>query len=317
MSRATPRDPALAGAYANSAQIIKRKARSFYFASRFLQPEQRRDVNALYAFCRTVDDIADLPESGASVGDARSRLDGWRTWLGAGAHPDDDPIKYGLAHVIRKHDLPLTPLFELVDGLYDDLEPRQLPDAASLDRYCYCVAGTVGIVMAALLGARDPRARDRARDLGIAMQLTNVLRDVGEDLARGRIYLPADDMARHGYRRSDLERGVIDERLVALLHTYIERARHCYRQGLIGLRYLPHANRLPIAIAAHAYAGILVKIECAGYDVFTQRARTTRRDKLLLAARLGLYHTGAGLWAPGSNDRHALSFIRDGLAGDR
>lgn len=287
-----PADPALERAHAHSRSIIKARALSFFFASRFLAPEQRRDVSALYAFCRTVDDIADLPENDASIGDARSRLDHWREWLDAGAPSADDPIKYGLAHVIRRHQLSLAPLVELLDGLYDDLEPRHVPDAASLERYCYCVAGTVGIAMAALLGARDRRAHDHARDLGIAMQLTNVLRDVGEDLARGRIYLPADAMARHGYRRSDLERGIINEHFVALLRAHSERARHFYRRGLLGLRYLPRANRLPIAIAAHSYAGILDEIEHAGYDVFTQRARTGRRDKLLLAARLSLYQRG-------------------------
>jgi phytoene synthase len=304
----TPSDPALRCAYACAARIINERARSFAFAARFLPPEQRRDVAMLYAFCRTVDDIADLPASDASLHDTSAQLNRWRAWLDAGAPFAADPIQYGLAHVIRAHDLPLTPLRELLDGLRGDLEPRQLPDAAALDRYCYCVAGTVGIVMAALLGAHEPAARDHARDLGIAMQLTNVLRDVGEDLARGRIYLPADEMARRGYRRSDLERGIVDERFVALLQAYIARARRLYRQGLLGLRFLPRTSRLPIAVAAHTYAGILSKIEQAGYDVFTRRVHTGRREKLLLAARLSLYQHVGG--ASDAHERHPISFIR-------
>lgn len=283
-----PADVALERAYQHCAGIIKSKAHSFYFSSRFLPPERRDDVYALYAFCRTVDDIADVPGDGAS---ATARLAEWKGWLRAGAPPHpDDPITYALGHTVRRYDLPLTPLLDLLDGVRDDLQPRHLPDAAALDHYCYCVAGTVGIVMAALLGANNPAALRPACDLGIAMQLTNVLRDVGEDLERGRIYLPASDMARHGYGRSDLERGVVDDRFVALMSQHIARARDYYARGMHGIALLPPESRFPIALAAHTYAGILNRIERAEFDVFTRRAHTGRRDKLLLAARLYLRH---------------------------
>jgi phytoene synthase len=120
------------------------------------------------------------------------------------------------------------------------------------------------------------------------MQLTNVLRDVGEDLARGRIYLPAEDMARYGYRRADLEQGIIDERFAALMREYIARARAYYASGLAGVELLPRDSQFAIAIAAHTYAAILAKIERAGFDVLTQRVRTGRRDKLVVATRLCL-----------------------------
>jgi 15-cis-phytoene synthase len=308
-------DPLLERAYAHCARIIAEKARSFYFAARFLPADKRREVYALYAFCRTVDDIADIPEDSASVAAIRLRLDGWRDWLRAGAPSRDDPVRRALAHVVRTHDLPLSPLLELLDGLSDDVGPRHLPDLAALEHFCYSVAGTVGMVMAVLLGARDTRALGPARDLGIAMQLTNVLRDVGEDLSRGRIYLPADAMAHYGYRRSDLERGVIDERFATLLQCYIQKARAYYRKGLAGLPYLPHDSRLPIALAAHSYAGILTRIEGAGFDVFTQRLRTGRRDKLLLAARLGFNHLATRRFAPAARARHALGYIDYDLPG--
>ncbi len=299
-------------AYAQSARLIENKARSFSFAARFLPAQVRRDVYLLYAFCRTVDDIADLPEDGASTHAVRTRLDQWRDWLRAGAPYDDDPIKYGLAHVIRERGLPLYPLCELLDGLYDDLQPRHLPDGAALDLYCYRVAGTVGIAMAALLGARDPRALGHARDLGIAMQLTNVLRDVGEDLDRGRIYLPAAEMERRGYRRRDLEHGVVDERFAALMRHYIERARRYYTSGLVGLQFLPRDCRLPIALAAHTYAAILTRIEQAGFDIFAQRVSTGRREKVLMAVRLGLHHAALGWPTRRADASHAVSFIRRG-----
>ncbi len=280
-------DPALAYARAYCTEIIKTKAHSFYFASRFLPADKRQDVFALYAFCRTVDDIADLPQQGAAAGTTILQLQRWRAWLVDGATArDDDPVKYALGQVVRDHDLPLQPLLDLVDAVCEDLDPRHLPDFLTLERYCHGVAGTVGIAMAALLGARDPDALIYARDLGIAMQLTNVLRDVGEDLARGRVYLPADEMARFGYQRDDLERGVLDERFIELMRFHVARARHYYSRGSAGLRYLPRDSQFPIAVAARTYAGILTKIERANFDVFTRRARTGRRDKLLLAANL-------------------------------
>ena len=166
--------------------------------------------------------------------------------------------------------------------------PRHLPDVRALDEYCYRVAGTVGLVMAPLLGTRDATALACARDLGIAMQLTNVLRDVGEDLGRGRIYLPAAEMARYGYGRADLERGVIDARFVGLMRHAIARARRYYAWGLADVGLLPHESRVGIALAAHTYAGILSAIERAAYDVFTQRVHIGGWDKLRLVTRLRL-----------------------------
>lgn len=289
MSRTAVADTLLEQAYAYCARLTAGKARSFYFAARFLPSATRRDVLALYAFCRTVDDIADLPAQGASIEAIRRQLDDWRRWLHAGAPTQDDPIRYALAHAVRAYHLPLSPLLELLAAVDDDVEPRHLSDLAALERYCYGVAGTVGIVMAALLGA-EASAWQPARDLGIAMQLTNVLRDVGEDLARGRIYLPAAEMARYGYARTDLERGVVDGRFVALMRHSIARAHHYYARGLAGVGQLPRESQVGIALAAHTYAGILTAIERADYDVFTQRARTSRWEKLQLVTRVRLEH---------------------------
>jgi len=291
-------DPAHQRALTHCTGIIKQKAHSFYFASRFLPSDKRQDVFALYAFCRTVDDIADLPQQNPALGSTVDQLQEWGSWLVAGAPVRiDDPVKYALGRVVRERGLPLQPLIELVDTVCEDLDPRHLPDYPALERYCHGVAGTVGITMAALLGTRDADALTYARDLGIAMQLTNVLRDIGEDLIRGRVYLPADEMARFGYARSDLERGVIDDRFVALMRFHVVRARHYYSRGVDGLRYLPLDSQFPIAIAARTYAGILTKIERANFDVFTRRARTGRRDKLLLAGRL-YTHRWRGAAAP-------------------
>jgi phytoene synthase len=309
VAKARSADPRLDRAHAYCARIITRKARSFHFAARFLQEDKRRDVYALYAFCRTVDDLVDLPEQGASGDAIQRQLAGWRQWLQAGAPPGADPIRYALAHAVHRYNLPLSPAIELLDGIAADMEPRHLPDVAALERYCYAVAGTVGIMMAALLGARDPRALACARDLGIAMQLTNVLRDVHEDLARGRIYLPAADMARYGYTRHDLERGTVNEPFVALLRAYIALARDYYAAGMAGICLLPRESRLPISLAAHLYAAILTRIEQAEYNVFAQRVRTTRADKLWMAARLSLNHYTSRSGAGEGGARHVVGFL--------
>ncbi len=301
-SRTAPRDSALfdAAARAHCTAIIKEKAHSFHFASRFLPRDKRQDVFVLYAFCRTVDDLVDNPQEGVDHVAMLSQLDDWRRWLLDGA-PDDDEnlVKHALSRVVRTHDLPLQPLVDLVDCVRSDAEPLHIADMAGLEHYCYGVAGTVGIVMAALLGASDPAARRHACDLGTAMQLTNVLRDVGEDLQRGRIYLPADEMDRLGYTRVDLEQRVMDERFIRLMRRYVEHARCYYESGIEGLRLLPRDSQFPIAVAARTYAGILEKIEQAEFDVFTRRAHTGRRDKLVLAARLYAHRLRPSLLAAG------------------
>ena len=266
-------------------RITQTRAHSFYFASRFLPPEIRRNVIALYAFCRVVDDIADLPPTDPIISPARS-LEDWRAWLLAGAPSDNDLVRHALSRVVASTGLPRWPLIKLVESLIEDLAPRHLPNLAELERYAHGVAGTVGSAMAYLLGALDPEAQIPAQALGLAMQMTNVLRDIGEDQARGRIYLPADHMARAGYSQDDLGREVVDIRFVRLMRPLIGRARELYAEGLAGIPVLPGPCRFPVALAANAYAGILTDIERVGYHVFHYRAHTRRHDKVLLAARL-------------------------------
>jgi len=270
-------------------QITKSRAHSFYFASRFLPPDSRRNVIALYAFCRVVDDIADLPPADPAVSPVQN-LEDWRAWLLAGAPSESDLVRHALACVVAVTALAPQPLIELIESLIEDLTPRHLPNLAALERYAHGVAGTVGSAMASVLGALDPEAQIPARSLGVAMQLTNVLRDIGEDQARGRVYIPADHMARVGYSRIDLARGVVDDRFVQLVRPLIRRARELYAEGLMGIPLLPRPCQFPVALAANAYAGILTDIERVGYNVFHYRAHTRKRDKMLLAARLSFPH---------------------------
>lgn len=265
-------------------QVIREHAKSFYFASHFLPLEKRQAVFALYAFYRTVDDCVDRRSPGESPRAVVLQLDAWRRWLLDRSGPMPlEPVCSALGYVLDRYSVPVWYLAQLLDGVQSDLQPRRLQSFDELEHYCYQVAGTVGLVMASILGTQDDAALLRARDLGIAMQLTNVLRDVGEDLDRQMIYLPADELQRFRYSPERLALRRVDADLMALLRMQIRRARSYYRSGLAGIPALPRDSQFPIYLAARMYGAILHKIERGGYDVFSRRARTRLPEKVLLA----------------------------------
>jgi phytoene synthase len=155
-----------------------------------------------------------------------------------------------------------------------------------LEVYTYGSAAVVGLMMCRVVGADDRQADPHAEALGVAMQLSNFLRDVAEDWRRGRVYLPLEDLKRFGYREEDLAAGVVDGRLVSLMRFEIERARKLYAYADEGIKYIPRGRRWPVMVARELYAGILGRIEARGYDVFSGRAETSRPRKLLVAARV-------------------------------
>ncbi|HWE63936.1 MAG TPA: phytoene/squalene synthase family protein [Chloroflexota bacterium] len=279
-------DASLISSYAHCRAIIRRQAHSFYFASFFLPAHKRRDVFALYAFYRTVDDLVDRRPADSSGSTVVAQLARWRAWLHDRRSPSPlDAVCPALGTVIDRYHIPLRYFDALLDGVERDLAPCRLRDFAELERYCYLVAGTVGLVLSYVLGVDDEAALAPARDLGIAMQLTNVLRDIGEDLERGRIYLPADELARWHYSAERLALRRVDADFVALMRMQIARAREYYRAGTAGIPHLSHDSRFPIVLAARMYSGILRQIERGGYDVFTRRACTRMPEKIWIASR--------------------------------
>lgn len=278
-------DAILFRSYAHCSEIIRRQAHSFHFASLFLPASKRRDVFALYAFYRTVDDLVDCRPYDRSASSVVADLDGWREWLQHRHKCGNHPVRPALAAAIDRYGIPIRYLQEMLDGVERDLYPCHLRDFAELKRYCYLVAGTVGLVMSYVLDVKDERALANACDLGIAMQLTNVLRDIGEDLQRDMIYLPADDLADFGYSADRLKRRIVDEDFIALMRMQIARARGYYRIGMAGIPYLRCDSQFPILLAARMYGGILRKIECCGYDVFSRRAHTHLPEKLWIASQ--------------------------------
>lgn len=272
-------------------RILAKHGRTFHFAARFLPTRLQHPVVTLYAFFRTLDDLVDEPGAGHQSRDVRLELDAWRDWFTSDrVQPAPrEAMGTSLAALIDDYQLPIPLFLDFLDGLSADLEMHQIQNRGELHRYCYGVAGTVGLAMTHLLGATSPQALAAAKDLGIAMQMTNILRDVGGDLALDRIYLPLDELTRFGSSREHVyqlfkdQRGP-DERFRALMRAQIAYAHRYYASGVAGIFLLPPECRLPILLAARLYRRILFVIERNQYDVLRWRAATSFPEKLREAA---------------------------------
>lgn len=270
----------LSDAYDYCRRIIQQIARTFYYGSLFLPEQKRRASWALYAFCRVADDIADEPDL---YPEPLSALARWRHGLvDAYDGKPRGPVMRAWADALTRWPIPLQPALDLLDGVEMDVHGATYATFEDLRLYCYRVAGTVGLLTAPILGYDDPEAPQAAVDLGIAMQLTNILRDIGEDRARGRVYLPADEMAAFGYGRDDLERGVINAAFINLMEFQIARAETYYERGMAGLSLLHADARLAITLSGELYRAILYRIRRNHYDVFTQRAHIPLTGKLAI-----------------------------------
>lgn len=265
--------------------LTKRNAKTFYFASRFLPKEQRLATYAVYAICRISDDSVDEPEGFGN----RSGLDQARRDIEA-AYGDEalsSAVLLAFRATVRRYQIPKLYFDELLDGMEMDLTKRRYADFDELYRYCYKVAGVVGLIMLSLFGQRDPRAPEHAVQLGVAMQLTNILRDIKEDLDKGRIYLPQDELARFGISEADLALGKVADRLKDLLAFQIARARDYYARATLGIQMIAAVrSRLVALVMKEIYAGILGEIERNGYDVFSRRAHVSGGKKLRAALRI-------------------------------
>jgi phytoene synthase len=273
--------------WARCEEIARNHGRTFFLASRFLPPARRRGVVATYAYCRTADDIVD--ESPATGLDAAAvALTAWEAQL----EQPDDPVALAFAATRVRFSVPLEPVRDLLAGIRMDLTTTRYQTWADLRAYCYRVAGTVGLMVAPILGCRDDRTLDHAAELGIAMQLTNILRDVGEDARRGRLYLPLDEIAAFGCDPDAILAGRPGDRFPALMAFQIERARTLYVEARRGIAALLPSGRFTTLAAAHLYAGILTEIEAHDYDVFRTRARVSSAHKLRALPRIAALFVG-------------------------
>lgn len=279
---------AVAAGYREAKDVCRKHARSFYFASAVLFGPRRRAAFAVYAVCRKLDDLVD--EQGATEVQLQSAAEAVNHLFDGTAPTATSPFSPSLSaafhDVVIQFGLRREPFVELLRGLAMDLQPRRYASWAELDLYCYRVAGTVGEMMAPILGCRDERALSQAIALGKAMQLTNILRDIKEDFLRGRVYLPQDEMQRFGVSETQLAEGRINDGLIAFMRFQIGRARSLYAEGARGFWALAHwGGRTCARVMSAVYGGILGVIEQAHYDVFATRARVSWWGKLALATR--------------------------------
>jgi phytoene synthase len=254
---------------------------SFYHSFRFLPTERRRAIIALYAFCREVDDAVDDTVDPAV---ARIKLEWWRNEVAAifdGA--PQHPVAKALQPIVRAYKLPQEHLIAVIDGMVMDLELDRYPDFDLLERYCDRVAGVVGLMSAQIFGYTEDSTRVYARDLGIAFQLTNIIRDVGEDVRRGRVYLPQDEMSRFGVTDADLLQQRVTPGFKALMVFQVERARAFYARAFAALPPVDRRSQRPGLIMAAIYRALLDEIEGDGFHVLDRRFSLTPLRKAWIA----------------------------------
>jgi len=254
---------------------------SFYYSFLFLPPEKRRAIIALYAFCREVDDVVDEC-SDPQV--ARAKLAWWRQEIaGAFAGNPQHPVTCALAPAVQRFNLPPEQFQEIMDGMEMDLTQDRYPDFRSLALYCHRVAGVVGQLSAEIFGYQDRATQKYAQELGLAFQLTNIVRDVGEDARRGRIYLPLDEMAKFGVAPADVVQGRESEGFRRLIASQIARTRGHYERALALLPAQDRPSQRPGLVMAAIYRTLLDEIERDGCRVLNQRVALTPIRKLWIA----------------------------------
>jgi phytoene synthase len=247
----------------------------------FLPPERRRAIIALYAFCREVDDVVDETSDPEL---ARTKLAWWRQQISAvyGGSPQH-PVALALQAIVGTYRLPEAHFQTVIDGMAMDLERNRYLDFTDLERYCHRVAGVVGLMSAEIFGYVNPATLTYARDLGIAFQLTNIIRDVGEDARRGRIYLPQDDLARHGVSATSLLQHETGPGIVPLMAEQVARARRWHEQAMSALPAEDRRTQRPGLIMAAIYRALLDEIERDNYRVLEHRIALTPLRKLWIA----------------------------------
>ena len=256
---------------------------SFYYSFLFLPPERRRAITALYAFCREVDDVVDECQDPQI---AATKLVWWRMEIARlyEGRPEH-PVTQALQAVLPKFNLPQEQLLEIIDGMEMDLTQTRYLDFKALSLYCYRVASVVGLLAAEIFGYEDRKTQKYAHDLGMAFQLTNIIRDVGEDARRGRIYLPIDELQQFDVKAADILNARYSDNFRRLMEFQIERAERYYDQAFAPLAASDRRAQRPGLVMAAIYRALLKEIRLEGCQVLTQRTSLTPIRKLWLAVK--------------------------------
>lgn len=273
----------LTTSYSTCRRLARRSAKNFYYSFLVLPREKRRAMCALYAFSRQTDDLGDSPRP---VEERRRALAAWRRSLERGLSGSfDSPIFPALADTVARYQIPQQYLHELIDGVEMDLDHSHYQTFDDLSGYCYKVASVVGLSCIHVWGFHDQRAFAPAIQCGIAMQLTNILRDLKEDVDGGRIYLPQDDLERFNYTPHDLRSGTVDKRFRDLMRFEVSRAEGLYAAAAELGAWLSPDGRAVFGAMTNIYRGLLEEIKRADGDVFGRRIRLTTWRKLRIAGR--------------------------------
>ncbi len=283
----------LEDAYESCRQETAQWAKTFYIGTLLLPPVKRRAIWAIYVWCRRTDELMDSPEAQARpVDELAERLDKWedltRSMFQGHVRSSLDAV---MVDTLERFPQSIQPYLDMIDGQRMDLHRHRYATFEELELYCYRVAGTVGLMTQGVMGLDPayttapwsslPDPSEAAIALGIANQLTNILRDVGEDRARGRIYLPLEDLERFGYSEADLMAGRLNSDWKALMAFQLQRAREWFARSEAGVRWLSADARWPVWTSLRLYRGILDAIEKLDYDVFNNRAYVSTWGKLL------------------------------------
>ena len=256
---------------------------SFYYSFLFLPPERRQAIMALYAFCREVDDVVDECND---ISLASTKLAWWRQEVERiGAGNPQHPVGQALKNVAPGINLPKEQLLEIIDGMEMDLQQSRYLDFKGLSLYCYRVASVVGLLAAEIFGYQDRQTQKYAHDLGMAFQLTNIIRDIGEDARRGRIYIPVDELQQFNVTAKDILDGKYSDNFTALMQFQYERAQRYYEQAFAQLPAIDRKNQRPGLIMAAIYRTLLAEIKDENFRVLHQRISLPPMRKLWLAAK--------------------------------
>jgi 15-cis-phytoene synthase len=268
-------DKLLETAYAYSEVLTAEHSRSFHMASSLLPEDKKRAVRALYAFCRITDDIVDCQADGIA-----EKLAQWQKVAFMAHPPADNLAAVSWADARQRYHIPVRYAEQLIEGVSRDLDQDRYETFEDLATYSYGVASTVGLMSMHIIGFSGAEAVPYAIKLGLALQLTNILRDVGEDWRRGRLYLPQEELAAFGLSEQTIAAGVVDDSWRAFMRFQIDRNRRLYEEAWPGVGMLHSDGRFAIAAAAGLYRGILDAIEANDYDVFSRRAYISTWGKL-------------------------------------
>jgi phytoene synthase len=278
-------DAALKASYEECKRLNSLHGKTYYLATLLLPAEKRPYVHALYGFARYADEIVDDLASTLSPQEKADALRSWSSGVLADlkAGTSSDHIGRALVDTARKFDIPHQHFVDFLHSMEMDLTVTEYQSYEDLLEYVYGSAAVIGLEMVPILGYSDQRAYEAAKKLGIAFQLANFIRDVGEDLDRGRVYLPLQELAKFGVDRAALERRTLTPEIIAALKFQIARVRQLQAEAEIGIAYLDKVSRPCIRAASELYCGIVDEVEAIGYDIFNKRAKTSTARRARVA----------------------------------